>query len=104
LRPTPLSLLDKSEFVGLEQVTHLATGGEAPWLRSHDQATARMGALKSGGMAGREQLFVVYERAIVWGGEGRIRVSTHVYNDRGDVRRLLDVLDSLRRREARAGA
>jgi cysteine desulfurase / selenocysteine lyase len=39
---------------------------------------------------------------LVWGGEGRIRVSTHVYNDRGDVRRLLDVLDSLRRREARA--
>src|SRR5262247_3276913 len=58
-----MSLLAKSEFVGLEQVTHLATGGEAPWLRSHDQATARMGALKSGGMAGREQLFAVYERA-----------------------------------------
>src|SRR5215510_4790104 len=58
-----MSLLAKSEFVGLEQVAHLATGGEAPWLRSHDQATARMGALKSGGMAGREQLFAVYERA-----------------------------------------
>src|SRR5215510_4657827 len=58
-----MSLLAKTEFVGLEQVTHLATGGEAPWLRSHDQATARMGALKSGGMAGREQLFAVYERA-----------------------------------------
>src|SRR5215510_10799952 len=56
-------LLAKTEFVGLEQVTHLAPGGEAPWLRSHDQATARMGALKSGGMAGREQLFAVYERA-----------------------------------------
>jgi hypothetical protein len=26
-----MSLLAKNEFVGLEQVTHLATGGEAPW-------------------------------------------------------------------------
>jgi hypothetical protein len=58
-----MSLLDKSEFVGLERVTHLATGGEAPWLRSHDQAAARMGAFKSGGMGGREQLFAVYDRA-----------------------------------------
>src|SRR5262249_54817181 len=54
LRPATMSLLDKSEFVGLERVTHLATGGEAPWLRSHDQVTARMGAFKSGGMGGRE--------------------------------------------------
>lgn len=58
-----MSLLDKSEFVGLERVTHLATGGEAPWLRSHDQVTARMGAFKGGGMGGREQLFAVYDRA-----------------------------------------
>src|SRR5215471_7889465 len=63
LRPATMSLLDKSEFVGLERVTHLATGGEAPWLRSHDQVTARMGAFKSGGMGGREQLFAVYDRA-----------------------------------------
>jgi len=40
---------------------------------------------------------------LVWGGEGRIRVSTHIYNDREDVRRLLDVLDSMRSREGRAG-
>jgi selenocysteine lyase/cysteine desulfurase len=41
---------------------------------------------------------------LVWGGEGRIRVSTHIYNDREDVRRLLDVLDSLRTHDARARA
>jgi len=40
---------------------------------------------------------------LVWGGEGRIRVSTHIYNDREDVHRLLDVLDSVRRREGKAG-
>jgi cysteine desulfurase / selenocysteine lyase len=56
-------LIAKSDFVGLERIAHLCTGGEAPWLRSHDQAAARMGALKSAGMAGRQQLFAVYERA-----------------------------------------
>jgi hypothetical protein len=56
-------LIPKSDFVGLERIAHLCTGGEAPWLRSHDQAAARMGALKSAGMAGRQQLFAVYERA-----------------------------------------
>ncbi len=56
-------LIPKSDFVGLESVAHLCSGGEAPWLRSHDQASARMGALKSAGMAGRDELFVVYERA-----------------------------------------
>lgn len=57
------SLIPKQDFVGLEEIAHLCTGGEAPWLRSHDQASARMGALKSAGMAGRDQLFAVYERA-----------------------------------------
>ena len=56
-------LIPKSDFVGLESVAHLCSGGEAPWLRSHDQASARMGALKSAGMAGRDALFVVYHRA-----------------------------------------
>ena len=34
----PVSLIPKSEFVGLDGVAHLCTGGEAPWLRSHDAA------------------------------------------------------------------
>ncbi len=58
-----MSLIPRSEFVGLEGVTHLCTGGEAPWLRSHDAACRRFGALKSGGMAGREEMFAVYARA-----------------------------------------
>ena len=56
-------LIPKRDFVGLEDIAHLCSGGEAPWLRSHDQASARMGVLKSAGMAGRQQLFAVYERA-----------------------------------------
>lgn len=58
-----MSLIPKSEFVGLEGIAHLCTGGEAPWLASHDAATRRFGALKSGGMAGREEIFRVYARA-----------------------------------------
>jgi selenocysteine lyase/cysteine desulfurase len=57
-----VALIDKSEFVGLEGVAHLCTGGEAPWLRSHDAACARFGALKSAGMAGRAEMFVTAER------------------------------------------
>ncbi|HUM16117.1 MAG TPA: aminotransferase class V-fold PLP-dependent enzyme [Candidatus Nitrosotalea sp.] len=58
-----MALIDKSEFVGLDGVAHLCTGGEAPWLRSHDAACQRFGALKSAGMAGREEMFVTAERA-----------------------------------------
>ena len=56
-------LLPKSRFVGLEQVAHLCTGGEAPWLHSHDDACRRFGQLKSAGMAGRDAIFDVYTRA-----------------------------------------
>jgi len=41
---------------------------------------------------------------LVWGGDGRIRVSTHVYNDREDVGRFLDALDAVAGRAARASA
>ena len=57
-----MPLIDKSEFVGLDGVAHLCTGGEAPWLRSHTAACERFGALKSGGMAGREEMFAIGER------------------------------------------
>jgi selenocysteine lyase/cysteine desulfurase len=60
-----VALIDKSEFVGLEGVAHLCTGGEAPWLRSHTAACERFGALKSAGMAGREEMFAIGERARV---------------------------------------
>jgi cysteine desulfurase/selenocysteine lyase len=56
-------LLAPALFVGLEGVAHLCTGGEAPWLRSHDDACRRFGELKSGGMAGRDEMFRTYARA-----------------------------------------
>ena len=58
-----MALIDKREFVGLDGVAHLCTGGEAPWLSSHTEACARFGALKSASMAGREAMFVIGERA-----------------------------------------
>ena len=58
-----MALIDKREFVGLDGVAHLCTGGEAPWLASHTEACGRFGALKSAGMAGREEMFAVGERA-----------------------------------------
>lgn len=56
-------LLAKDLFVGLDGVAHLCTGGEAPWLRAHDDVCARFGRLKSAGMAGREEMFRVRARA-----------------------------------------
>jgi cysteine desulfurase/selenocysteine lyase len=32
---------------------------------------------------------------LVWGGDGRIRISAHVHNDESDVRRCLDALAEL---------
>ena len=58
-----MALIDKSEFVGLDGVAHLCTGGEAPWLRAHTAACERFGALKSAGMAGRGEMFAFGERA-----------------------------------------
>jgi len=57
-----VALIDKSEFVGLDGVAHLCTGGEAPWLRSHTETCERFGALKSAGMAGREEMFRIAAR------------------------------------------
>ncbi|MDQ3701442.1 MAG: aminotransferase class V-fold PLP-dependent enzyme [Chloroflexota bacterium] len=61
--PPSASLLSRSEFVGLEGVTHLCTGGEAPWLTSHDDACRHFGQLKSAGIVGRDAIFDVYTRA-----------------------------------------
>jgi cysteine desulfurase/selenocysteine lyase len=58
-----VTLIDKTEFVGLDGVAHLCTGGEAPWLRSHTAACERFGVLKSGGIAGREEMFAIGARA-----------------------------------------
>lgn len=50
------SLIDKQRFFGLQDVTHLAAGGEGPVLQSHSAAMARFFTDKSGGMEGRSRV------------------------------------------------
>ena len=54
-------LLSKDAFVGLEGVTHLCTGGEAPWLKAFDEVYAEFAQLKSAGLAGRERVYEIGE-------------------------------------------
>ena len=49
-------LVAKSDFFGLEEVAHLAAGGEPPFLRSHLDALRWFAENKSQGMAGRERI------------------------------------------------
>jgi len=56
------SLIAKADFVGIEQVAHLAAGGEAPVLTSHLGAAARFLVDKGIGMPGRERMFAAVAR------------------------------------------
>ncbi|BCH12306.1 hypothetical protein MesoLj131c_65640 (plasmid) [Mesorhizobium sp. 131-3-5] len=51
------SLIPKSEFIGLENVTHLAAGGETPVLISNVGAVTRFMVDKGVGMPGRDRMF-----------------------------------------------
>jgi len=55
-------LIPKHEFIGLDGVTYLATGGESPSLKSHQQAVQRFFADKALGEAGRNKLEETYRR------------------------------------------
>jgi cysteine desulfurase/selenocysteine lyase len=45
----------------------------------------------AGGLAAK----LAAERVLVWGGEGRIRVSPHVHDDRDDMERFFEALDQV---------
>ena len=55
-------LIPQNEFIGLEGITHLATGGESPSLKSHQQAMERFFADKGLGEESRLKLEVTYQR------------------------------------------
>ena len=57
------ALVPRSDFVGLEGVTHLAAGGEAPWLAAHTEALSLLARDQSGGMPGRANKDATVERA-----------------------------------------
>lgn len=49
-------LICPDAFVGLAGVTHLAAGGEAPWLKEHDDVYLEFSRVKGGGDAGRQSI------------------------------------------------
>lgn len=55
-------LLSPDSFVGLEGITHLCTGGEAPWLKVCDDVYTRFAELKSAGKVGRAEIYETGER------------------------------------------
>ena len=57
------SLISKSEFIALDNIAHLATGGEAPMLRSHQQVLQQFLSDKSAGEPARDLQAQVMEQA-----------------------------------------
>ncbi len=55
-------LISPNQFVGLEGVTHLCTGGEAPWLKVQEAVYTEFARLKSAGYDGREEIYARGER------------------------------------------
>ncbi len=54
-------LLPADRFVDLGDQAHLCTGGEAPWLVAQEEVYAEFARLKSGGYAGRQQVYALGE-------------------------------------------
>ncbi len=55
--PTINPLVSPDEFVGLEGLTHLCSGGEAPWLKRQAKVHDEFCRLKSDSYRGRDSLF-----------------------------------------------
>ncbi len=55
-------LISPDKFVGLEGLTHLCTGGEAPWLKAQESVYADFARLKSAGYDGRAKIYAIGER------------------------------------------
>ena len=49
-------LISPDAFVGLEGLTHLCTGGESPWMKTHESVYADFARLKSRGYEGRGEV------------------------------------------------
>jgi selenocysteine lyase/cysteine desulfurase len=58
-------LISKTEFIGIDHVAHLATGGEAPVLRANLAAATQFLLDKGDGMPGRERFFATADRTRV---------------------------------------
>jgi len=56
-------LIGKDQFIGLDAIAHLGTGGEPPVLRSHVGAAAEFLFDKGSGMPGRDRMAEIADRA-----------------------------------------
>ena len=70
-------LISPDEFVGLEGITHLCVGGEAPWLKAQKIVHADFARLKSAGSGGRAEIYELGERC-----RGRMGLLWNVSPDR----------------------
>ena len=52
-----IPLVGPEKFVDLQELTHLCTGGEAPWLKAQESVYADFARLKSGGYNGRQEIY-----------------------------------------------
>lgn len=57
-----MALIPKTDFVGIENIAHLAAGGETPMLKSHHQALERFFVHKAQGEMARTHLEETYQR------------------------------------------
>ncbi|MCC6179584.1 MAG: aminotransferase class V-fold PLP-dependent enzyme [Chloroflexi bacterium] len=57
------ALAPKGDFIGVEERTHLAAGGETPFLKSHLEALTRYALDKSAGLPGRSRQLAMHDRA-----------------------------------------
>ncbi|WP_407169174.1 aminotransferase class V-fold PLP-dependent enzyme [Bradyrhizobium sp. ORS 111] len=57
------TLIPKRDFIGIEDVTHLATGGESPVLATNVAAVTRFLMDKGIGMPGRDRMYATADRA-----------------------------------------
>ena len=55
-------LIPKEQFIGIDRIVHLATGGESPMLKSHSQVIQRFFQDKAQGEKARTLLEETYER------------------------------------------
>lgn len=106
-----LAILDNAlaylETVGIERIErHLLALGGKLWQALHERGFALL-TPKDPARRGPNICFAWPEPALlvhalaergvlVWGGDGRIRVSFHLYNDEADIERLIAALDDVR--------
>ena len=65
-------LLSPDAFIGLDDIAHLCTGGEAPWLKGHADVCDTFARWKSAGESGRRRIYECGERcrgrmSALWG-------------------------------------